>query len=70
MLSLCEYPELLEKKEAKQLFPEDVIERAKIFMKKTSGAGAGTLLSFLGSPLVSDDCVRSVYAQCWYSLHP
>ncbi len=43
ILSLLEYPEILDKPETTKLFPADIIERAKIILKKNpNGMGAYT----------------------------
>lgn len=44
MLSLCEYPDLLDKPETANLFPADVIERARLIVSKTGGLGTHGLL--------------------------
>lgn len=43
ILSLLEYPQLLERAESRKLFPKDVIERVKLILKENpSGTGAYT----------------------------
>jgi aspartate/methionine/tyrosine aminotransferase len=46
VLSLLEYPELMDMPEAKKIFPADVISRAKLIMQKNpNGTGAYTMSS-------------------------
>ncbi|ODV96066.1 hypothetical protein PACTADRAFT_49484 [Pachysolen tannophilus NRRL Y-2460] len=40
VLSILQYPELIEKKELGKLFPKDVVERAKILVENTGSVGA------------------------------
>lgn len=49
VLSLLEYPELIDKPEAKKIFPKDLIERAKFILEKNpTGTGAYTQSAGIG----------------------
>ncbi|HAF96186.1 MAG: aminotransferase class I/II [Elusimicrobia bacterium GWC2_51_8] len=51
MLSLVEYPGLMDRSEAAKLFPADVIRRAKMILKKNPG-GTGAYTQSAGIPLI------------------
>ena len=51
MLSLLEYPALLERPEAASIFPADVIKRAKMLLEKNPG-GTGAYTQSAGIPLI------------------
>ncbi len=51
MLSLLEYPELLESSDALKLYPKDIVERAKQFLKKYP-LGTGAYTQSAGIPFI------------------
>ena len=51
VLCLCEYPQLLQEPAALELFPSDVVQRAKVFLEEIPG-GIGAYSDSAGAPVL------------------
>jgi alanine transaminase len=69
VLCLCEYPQLLEEPAAAQLFPADVIERAKVFLKEIPG-GIGAYSDSAGALVLRRQIAAAIERRDGFPCNP